>query len=103
MNRGGSSMSASSSSRLGSGARSSTVTSASGFSSSLTFTPIQGIELCNPDATPAQSSSAGAAAAAGKSGRLNRGGAAEGKRDYFASSGKFIKVKKIKRKRKKER
>ncbi|PFH32859.1 snoRNA binding domain-containing protein [Besnoitia besnoiti] len=61
-------------------ARGGTETAGCGFSSSLTFTPIQGIELCNPDA-------AGAAA-------LPKKQDANKKVNYFSSTGKFTKVEK---------
>lgn len=64
----------------------------SGFSSSLTFTPIQGIELCNPDAS--------AAVAKTERSRSSTSQGGEARPNYFSSSGKFVKVRRQKEERK---
>nr|CEL66041.1 TPA: SnoRNA binding domain, related [Neospora caninum Liverpool] len=68
----------------GAGARAGNETAGCGFSSSLTFTPIQGIELCNP----------GAAGAANPSGGAGKKQESTAKVNYFSSTGKFTKVEK---------
>ncbi|KFH14119.1 snoRNA binding domain-containing protein, partial [Toxoplasma gondii ARI] len=67
----------------GAGARAGNETAGCGFSSSLTFTPIQGIELCNPDAAGAAANPA-----------VAKKQAANTKTNYFSSTGKFTKVEK---------